>query len=280
MPKTVLITGCSSGFGKLAAQTFHNKGWNVVATMRKPENETELVEDDRLVLAALDVTDKSSIQSAVALTEDRFGGLDVLVNNAGYGGHSLLEQATDESIRAMFETNVFGVINTMRAVMPGMRKRGGGTIVNVSSMAGLIPVPGNSVYTASKHAVNGLSEAAALECAPLGIKIRIVEPGAFPTTSFMSNLDLRSNEGDADLAEHEAKMRAHFTTQVEQTAAAAGTPSDPQIVADQIYSCATEDTPIHNPAGADAVMLTNMIAAAPTRQDFIDQVSPMLVPQD
>ena len=279
MTRTVLITGCSSGFGKLSALTFAAKGWNVVATMRRPEA-SELKETDNLILAALDVTDPASIANVVALAEKRFGGVDVLVNNAGYGAHALFEEATEESIRAMFETNVFGPMNTMRAVMPAMRKRGGGTIVNVSSMAGLIPVPGNSVYTASKHALNGLSEAMALECAPLGITVRIIEPGAFPTTSFMANIDTRSRGGDAQLDAHEAKLRAHFAAQVEAAAANAETVSDPQDVADAIYACATEDTPVHNPVGADAQMLVGMIAAAPSRQDFLDQVAPMLIPQD
>ena len=161
-----------------------------------------------------------------------------------------------------------------------MRKRGGGTIINVSSMAGLMPVPGNSVYTASKHAVNGLSEAMALECAPLGITVRIVEPGAFPTTSFMANVDRRSVGGDAQLDAYEAKLRAHFAAQVEQVATQATEAPDPQSVADRIYLCATGETPVHNPVGADAEMLVGMIAAAPTRQEFLDQVAPMLVPQD
>lgn len=280
MTQTVLITGCSSGFGKLAAQTFADKGWNVVATMRRPEAETELVETDNLVLARLDVTDPASIASVVAMAEERFGGVDVLVNNAGYGAHALFEEATNDSIRAMFETNVFGPMNTMRAVMPAMRKRGDGTIINVSSMAGLMPVPGNSVYTASKHAVNGLSEAMSLECAPLGIKVRIVEPGAFPTTSFMANLDTKSRGGDAQLDAYEAKLRAHFAAQVEAAAANADSVSDPQDVADAIFACATEDTPVHNPVGADAQMLVGLIASAPSRQDFLDQVAPMLIPQN
>ena len=249
MTQTVLITGCSSGFGKLAAKTFARHGWNVIATMRSPEQETELEPRDNLVLTGLDVTDPAAIKVVVDEANRRFGGIDVLVNNAGYGAHALFEAATDESIRAMFETNVFGPMNTMRAVMPQMRKRGAGTIINVSSMAGLMPVPGNSVYTASKHALNGLSEAMALECAPLGITVRIIEPGAFPTTRFLANVDTRSAAGDPQLDAYEAKLRAHFAAQVEQVAAQASEPPDPQDVADRIFACATEETAVHNPVG-------------------------------
>ncbi|KMW57107.1 Dehydrogenase [Candidatus Rhodobacter oscarellae] len=280
MARTVLITGCSSGFGKLAAKSFLAQQWNVIATMRAPERESELISGDNLILARLDVTDPSSIRAAVEAGSDRFGGIDVLVNNAGYGGHALFEEATDASIHAMFETNVFGPMNTMRAVMPGMRKQGGGTIINVSSMAGLIPVPGNSVYTASKHALNGLSEAMALECAPFGIKVRIVEPGAFPTTQFLANVDTRSAGNDAQLKAYETKLRAHFAAQVAQSAAQSGAAADPQDVADKIFECATQETPVHNPVGADAGMLVGMMAAASSRQDFLDQVAPMLTPQD
>ena len=276
--KTVLITGCSSGFGKLAAKTFHANGWNVVATMRKPETETELTALADTWVTKLDVTDTENIHNVTEVAVDRFGAIDVLVNNAGYGGHALFEQATDESIRAMFETNVFGPMNTMRAVLPHMRERGGGIIVNVTSMAALMPVPGNSIYTASKHAAGGLSEAMALEYAPLGIRIRIVEPGAFPTTSFLANIDTTAEGNDDQLASYEQKLRAHFAEQVEKVAAQGGGVPDPQAVANKIYECATQDTPIHNPVGGDAQMLVGMMAKANTRQEFLDQVAPMLVP--
>ena len=119
--KTVIITGCSSGFGKLAAKKFQSEGWNVVATMRSPEKETELNQMANVIVTKLDVSDKESIDTAVGLTMEKFGSIDALVNNAGYGGHGYLEQFTEEQIYAMFETNVFGVMHVSRAVLPHMR---------------------------------------------------------------------------------------------------------------------------------------------------------------
>ncbi|MEM9091360.1 MAG: SDR family oxidoreductase [Cyanobacteria bacterium P01_F01_bin.53] len=275
---TALITGCSSGFGKLTAKTFSQRGWNVIATMRSPEKETELRELPNVLVTKLDVTEPKSIASAIEQGLDQFGRIDVLVNNAGYGGHALFEQATETSIRNMFETNVFGTMNTMRAMLPLMRAQGGGTIINVTSMAALIPVPGNSVYTASKHATGGLTEAMALEYEPLGIRIRLVEPGAFPTTQFTANVDTTVTGNDSQLEVHEHRLRQHFAKQVEQVAASSDSVNDPQNVADKIYECATENTPIHNPVGSDAEMLVGMIAAAESRQAFIDQVTPLLMP--
>ena len=136
MTRTVLITGCSSGFGKLTAWTFHDKGWNVVATMRAPERVPELADDDRMLVLKLDVTDPDSISAAFAAARARFGRIDAVVNNAGYGGDGLFEQASDTDIRAMFETNVFGPMNVMREALPEMRAAANGAIVNVTSMAG------------------------------------------------------------------------------------------------------------------------------------------------
>ncbi len=278
MTKTVLITGCSSGFGKLTTKTFSEQGWHVIATMRSPEKETELTELPNVLVTKLDVTDPKSIATAIQQGLEQFGRIDVLVNNAGYGGHALFEQATESSIRNMFETNVFGTMNTMRAVLPLMREQGSGTIINVTSMAALIPVPGNSIYTASKHATGGLTEAMALEYEPLGIRIRLVEPGAFPTTQFMENVDTTVIGDDSQLDAHEHRLRQHFAKQVEQVSAASESVNAPQDVADKIYECATQDAPIHNPVGSDAEMLVGMIAAAESRQAFINQVTPLLMP--
>ncbi|MEM9090636.1 MAG: SDR family oxidoreductase [Cyanobacteria bacterium P01_F01_bin.53] len=278
MTYTVLITGCSSGFGKLTAKTFSKKRWNVIATMRSPEKAPELSELPNVLVTKLDVTDPKSIIATIQQGLERFGRIDVLVNNAGYGGHAIFEQATDASIRDMFETNVFGTMNTMRALLPVMRAQGNGTIINVTSMAALIPVPGNSVYTASKHATGGLAEAMALEYEPLGIRIRLVEPGAFPTTRFTENVDTTTAGTDEQLDSYDRLLRQHFAKQVEAVASASDSVNDPQDVADKIYECATQDTPIHNPVGSDAEMLTGMIAAADSRQTFINQVKPLLMP--
>ena len=276
--KTVLITGCSSGFGKLAVKKFLANGWNVVATMRSPEKETELKTADGLYVTRLDVTDKSSIKKAVTDALEKFGTIDVLVNNAGYGGHSLFEQMTDEAIRAMYETNVFGVMNVTREVLPQMRKQGAGAIINVSSMAGMMGAPTISVYASSKFAVQGLTEAMALEYKPLNIAVKAVLPGAYPTTRFNANTDDDLHTGDDELISHAQKLHGHIQAIAEQMANQGGDQADPQEVADKIFECATEQTPVHNPIGSDAQMLASMMSPAP-RQDFLDKMETMLLPQ-
>jgi NAD(P)-dependent dehydrogenase (short-subunit alcohol dehydrogenase family) len=275
--KTVLITGSSSGFGKLAANTFHNNGWNVIATMRSPERETELNGLSNVLVTKLDVTDPASIKQAVDEGIARFGAIHVLVNNAGYGGHAVFEQASDESIRAMYETNVFGVMNVSRAVLPLMRRQREGRIINVTSMAGMMAAPTISVYASSKHAVQGLTEGMALEYAPLGILVKSVLPGAYPTTGFNANTDDDLKAGDSELVDYAQKVHGHLMGVAEQMARQGGQVADPQEVADTIYECATSETPVHNPVGADVEMLIAMMGTAP-RQPFLDKLSEMLLP--
>ena len=172
--KTVLITGCSSGIGRLAAQTFQANGWNVIATMRTPEKETELNKLDNLLVARLDVTDSVSVEAAVANGIERFGEIDVLVNNAGRGGRALLEQMSDEKIRDVFETNLFGAMRVTRAILPHMRKRGDGCVINVTSMAGVIGLAAETAYCSAKFAAEGFTESLYWECKPLGIKVKSV----------------------------------------------------------------------------------------------------------
>ena len=208
--KTVLITGCSSGFGKLAARKFRDNGWNVVATMRSPDSETELTGLDGVLVTRLDVTDEKSIESAIDEARSRFGAIHVVVNNAGYGGLMLFEQATDAAIRAMYETNVFGVMAVTRAALPLMRKQREGRIINVTSMSAMMGVPGAAVYSSSKHAVHGLTEAMALEYKPLNIMVKSVLPGAYPTTRFNENTDVGAGGGDEQLSAYAQKLLSHF----------------------------------------------------------------------
>ena len=276
MSKTVLITGCSTGIGRLAAKTFQDKGWNVVATMRRPENEVELRGLENTLVIALDVTDQASIDDAIAQAVASFGTIDVLVNNAGYGGHSALEQTSDESVRAMFDTNVFGVFNTTRSVMPLLRQQGSGTIINVTSMAGMIGIPLETSYCASKWAVEGLTEALAMECRDLGIKVHSVLPGAY-ATAFNGNVQDNLESGDDHIVAHAQKIRAHFGAIVADHHGSEET-ADPQEVADMIFQCATEVMPVHNPCGSDAEMLVGL-SQAPGRQVFYDNLTQLLLPQ-
>jgi NAD(P)-dependent dehydrogenase (short-subunit alcohol dehydrogenase family) len=160
-----------------------DKGWRVVATARNPDQLAELVaghEEDALALR-LDVTSTTEVAAAVARAEAQFGRIDVLVNNAGYGYVSAIEEGEDAQVRAQFETNVFGLIDLIKQVLPGMRARRAGHIVNFSSIGGLVGFAATGYYHATKFAVEGLSESLAVECAPLGIKVTIVEPGPFRT---------------------------------------------------------------------------------------------------
>lgn len=274
MSKTVLITGCSSGFGELTAKTFASRGWNVVATMRKPERDDVLRHLDGVLVTALDVTDKDGIDRAVAAAVGRFGQIDALVNNAGYGGHTVFEQATDESIRAMYETNVFGVMNVTRAVLPQMRRQGEGRVINVTSVVGLMGSPTVSIYASTKFAVQGFTEALAFEYAPLNIQVKSVAPGAFPTTRFNDNVKDNLVAGDEDLVAHAERLREALRSAIERINAGSG-PQDPQLVADKIFECATASTPVHNPVGADAEELVKMMIGMP-RQQFLDGIAAML----
>ena len=273
--KTVLITGCSSGIGALTARTFHSRGWKVIATMRTPERETELTQLEGVLVVRLDVTDQSSIRQAVKEGLERFGAIDVVVNNAAHSGHALLEQSSDKLTREMYETNVFGVMNVCRAVLPHMRERKEGCIVNVTSMAGMMGLPLETSYCGTKFAVEGMTEALAFELKPLGLRAKTVAPGAYVSTELSANShDEDATGGPEELAEYAKRLREHFMASVSSEG---GDTADPQEVADKIYECATSETPVHNPVGSDAQMLIAMMGGPP-RQEFLDQAEPLLLP--
>ncbi len=177
------ITGCSTGFGRDLARLVLDRGWRAVVTARDAARVADLVEGhgDRALALALDVTDAPGVTRAVAAAEDRFGRIDVLVNNAGYGYQASVEEGQEDAIRAQFDTNVFGLFALTRAVLPGMRTRRQGHIVNFTSVAGLVGFPGSGYYAASKHAVEGWSDSLAAEVGPLDIAVTCVEPGPFRT---------------------------------------------------------------------------------------------------
>jgi NAD(P)-dependent dehydrogenase (short-subunit alcohol dehydrogenase family) len=177
------ITGCSTGFGRELAKILLARGYRVVATARDPNKIADLVEGHggNALAAALDVEKQPEIEAAVEAAKRKFGRIDVLVNNAGYGYLAAIEEGDDADIRSVFETNVFGLAALIRAVLPIMRHQKSGAIVNISSMGGFIGFPGSGYYAATKFAVEGLSEALSKEVAPFGIKVLIVEPGPFRT---------------------------------------------------------------------------------------------------
>jgi NAD(P)-dependent dehydrogenase (short-subunit alcohol dehydrogenase family) len=178
-----LITGCSTGFGREFARAALRHGYRVVATARDTHTLSDLVVEygERVRTLELDVTNADRIQDVLAEAEHEFDHIDVLVNNAGYGYLAAVEEGEETAIRAVFETNFFGLAAMIRAILPGMRARGRGTIVNIASVGGLIGFPGSGYYAATKFAVEGLSESLAREVEPLGIHVLLVEPGPFRT---------------------------------------------------------------------------------------------------
>ena len=182
--KTVLITGASAGIGRATAKLFAERGWTVAATMRTPEKSDLGSVSERIRLIPLDVTDQASVDAAVARTIAECGAIDVVVNNAGYGLMGPFEAQTDAQIRRQFETNLFGVMNVTRAVLPHMRERKQGRIVNVGSAAGRMTLPLYSAYCSTKWALEGFSEALWLELRQHNIKVKIIEPGMIKTDFF------------------------------------------------------------------------------------------------
>jgi len=178
-----LITGCSSGIGREIAMAALAKGHNVAATARDPSSVAEIVAryPGRAIAPALDVTNRDQVARAIRETESAFGGIDVLVNNAGYGYMAAVEEGEDAEVRRMFDTNYFGAVEVIKAALPGMRRRGSGHIINISSMTGLVANPPNIYYSSSKFALEALSEGLSKELAPFGIRVTAIEPGAVRT---------------------------------------------------------------------------------------------------
>ncbi|KGI66800.1 SDR family oxidoreductase [Mycolicibacterium rufum] len=241
---SVLITGCSSGYGLATAHRFLEAGWNVIATMRTPREDV-LPESDRVQLWPLDVTDPSSISATV----QRCGPIDVLVNNAGIGAVGAFEATPMPTVRELFETNTFGVMAMTQAVIPAMRARRSGVIVNVTSSVTLAAMPLAAAYTASKTAIEGFTGSLALELADFGVRAKLVEPGYGPSTQFTSNGSGRM--AGSIPAEYQA-----FAEPIMASFAAPGPVTTPQEVADVVFAAAQDTTDrLRFPAGADAVAL-------------------------
>ena len=180
--KRWLVTGCSTGIGREIAHAALRAGDRVCVTARTTGAVADFRElGDRVLVAPLDVTDTGQVADAVAAVEEAWGGVDVLVNNAGYGYLSAVEEGDDAEVRRLFDTNYFGAVAMIKAVLPGMRERGSGHVINISSMTGLVANPPNAYYSSTKFALEALTEALAKEVGPLGIKVTAVEPGGFRT---------------------------------------------------------------------------------------------------
>jgi NAD(P)-dependent dehydrogenase (short-subunit alcohol dehydrogenase family) len=237
MKKTVLITGTSSGFGKVAAKLFAKNGWNVVATMRRPE-EKDLVGLGDVMVTRLDVQDRASITEAIEAGIVRFGKIDALVNNAGFGLFGVFEATSREKVLEQFDVNVFGVMDVTRAILPHFRKNNGGLIINISSGAGVFTLPMLSLYCASKFALEGFSESLSYELASQNIIVKIVEPGGVISTNFgkRSGEEAVQNGSLADYNEFATRTNAVFAG---LRAARLATEED---VAKVIFEAATDGT--------------------------------------
>jgi len=249
MNQTVLITGTSTGLGRATAKHFHARGWNVIATMRSPEREVELGGLERTLVTRLDVQDADSIHAAITAGLARFGRIDTLINNAGYGAYGPLEATPDDKIRRQFEVNVLGLLATTRAVLPHFRANRSGAIVNVSSMGGRVAFPLGTLYHGTKFAVEGLSESLHYEMAALGIRVKLVEPGMMKTDFGGRSLDFNN---DPSLSEYQPLVQ--HLMQVFGTLMEAG--SAPERIAEVVYEAATDRSDrLRYAAGADAAQM-------------------------
>jgi NAD(P)-dependent dehydrogenase (short-subunit alcohol dehydrogenase family) len=229
--RTIFITGSSSGLGRAAAKLFASKGWKVIATMRTPEKETELASIPGLSLMALDTTDAHQIQS-VAQDAIADGGVDVVFNNAGYGMAGPLEGLTDEQIVRMINTNLMGTIRVTKAFVPYFRQRSAGLFINTTSIGGLIAVPFNSIYHATKWALEGWSESMAFELGQFGIGMKTVSPGGMRTDFFTRSFDSGKHEAYDGLVDK--------VMNVIRDPKQMATYSSPDQIAEVVYEAATD----------------------------------------
>ncbi|URD50698.1 oxidoreductase [Chroococcidiopsis sp. CCNUC1] len=244
-----LITGSSSGFGRAIAQAVLDRGEKVVVTARNPQHVEDIQTKypDRALAVQLDVTQPAQVKAAVETAIAKFGRIDVLVNNAGYGTMGALEELSDEATRRQFETNVFGALNMMRAVLPSMRQHRSGYILNLSSVGGFVSFPGAGIYCATKFALEALSEALVKEVESLGIKIIIVEPGAFRTDFNGRSLVL----ADTQIADYEPIVGGLRQWLQDMDGKQ---PGDPVKAAEAMIQAVNSDNPpLRLALGADAV---------------------------
>lgn len=263
-----LVTGCSTGFGREIARAALEDGHNVVVTARRAEAVQDLADEfgDRALAFALDVTDTGQIAAAVAAAETAFGGIDVLVNNAGHGYLSAVEEGEDAEVRKLFNVNFFGAVDMIKAVLPGMRARSNGHIVNISSMTGLVANPPNAYYSSTKFALEAVTEALATEVRPLGIKVTAIEPGAFRTDWATRSM----KESGTPIAEYaDVAARKDLIKQFADLL-----PGDPRKVAEAVLMVTKlEDPPLRLLLGRDVLKAMRDKIAALTAS--IDEWAPV-----
>jgi NAD(P)-dependent dehydrogenase (short-subunit alcohol dehydrogenase family) len=235
MEKVVLITGASSGIGKETAKLFQSKNWRVAATMRSPEKAEDLRQIADVECFRLDVTDVDSITSAFAGTLEKFGRIDAVVNNAGYGLLGPFEAATEEQIDRQFQTNLFGLMNVCREAIPHFREQKGGVIVNLSSLAGRTALPFSSLYNATKWAVEGFTESLQYELEPFNIRVKLIEPGPIKTDFYTRSQEIARRDG-LTVYDHRLEPFFEFMNRGGMDA------PDGSAVAEVIYDAVTDDS--------------------------------------
>ncbi|MZQ81296.1 SDR family NAD(P)-dependent oxidoreductase [Paenibacillus sp. 5J-6] len=268
MSKTVFITGTSSGLGKLTAIRFAQLGWNVAATMRTPESETELTAYENIKIFKLDVTKVDQVKSAVEQAIAAFGKIDVVVNNAGMGTYGPLELAKEESIDWQFAVNARGPINVIRGFLPHFRSNGGGMFINISSFMGVTTaVPLGSLYNMSKFALEGLTEGLYYELKPLNIELRLIEQGGSTGNNFTGNITWNKEETikdyDSLMTTVEALMANPNASQLD----------DPQTIVDAIVAQATgESTKFRTVIGASGKNLLALRNSVPI-EEYLETIA-------
>jgi short-subunit dehydrogenase len=249
MNKTILITGASSGIGKETAKLFQSKGWNVIATMRTPEKELELKQFDNVLVTKLDVLDETSIEQAFILGIQTFGKIDVLLNNAGYGAYGPLETFSRERIIRQFDTNVIGLLDVTKRVLPHFRHNKQGIIINISSIGGKITFPLGSLYHGTKFAVEGISEALNYEVEQFGGQVKIIEPGMIATDFSSRSFDFSNDENIKEYQNIVGLFMSALPSMAENASPAS-------VVAEVIFEAATDGkNQLRYTAGEDAKML-------------------------
>jgi len=249
MKKTILITGASSGIGAATAQLFISKDWNVIATMRNPDKETAIVNSDQVLVTRLDVQDLTSIENAVSQGIAKFGKIDVLLNNAGYGAYGILESFSREQIIRQFNTNVIGLLDVTRAVLPHFRRNGNGIIINISSIGGKMTFPLGTLYHGTKFAVEGISESLSFEVEQFGGKVKIVEPGAIATDFGGRSLDFSNDESMEEYQSIAQKVMAGMPEFFKDASPAS-------VAAEVIFEAATDGKDqMRYTAGEDAIAI-------------------------
>lgn len=249
MKQTILITGASSGIGKETAKLFQSKGWNVIATMRNPDKETELKQLENVLVSQLDVLNVDSIQNAFKEGLQKFGSIDVLLNNAGYGAYGPLEAFSRDQVLRQFNTNVIGLLDVTKAVLPHFRQNKKGIIINISSIGGKMTFPLGSLYHGTKFAVEGISESLNYEVEQFGGQVKIVEPGMIATDFSGRSFDFSNDESMAEYQKIVGALMTAMPTMGENASPAS-------VVAEVIFEAATDGkNQLRYTAGEDAKML-------------------------